>query len=292
MSRTFITVVLWLVSLSGAVLARDIYVDNVNGDDRNNGSQADAGPAKVGPLKTIGRALWIAEAGDRVVLAKNDEPYREMVCLIGPRNSGFQETPFTIEGNGAVLDGSAPINSEDWRHAMGDVFQIRFRYMAYPMLFEAEKQLPRAKIANEGELSKLQVGQWATANGKVYFRPIADRSFLTYPLAAASLATGITLFQVDNVVIRNLTVQGYRIDGVSAPDAAEVVRLEKVVSRVNGRSGLSAGGTSKVIAIDSQMVDNGAMAVRMEGFCKMRLAGCLLAPQAKVERRGGTLMQE
>src|SRR6188768_328561 len=126
MSRTFITVVLWLVSLSGAVLARDIHVDNVNGDDRNNGSQSVAGGVDEGPLKTIGRALWIAQAGDRVVLTKNDEPYREMVCLIGPRNSGFQDTPFTIEGNGAVLDGTAPINSEDWQHAAGDVFQVRF----------------------------------------------------------------------------------------------------------------------------------------------------------------------
>lgn len=292
MSRALITIVLWLFSLCGAVLARDIFVDNLNGDDRNNGTQATPGPSRIGPLKTIGRATWIAEAGDRIVLAKHDEPYREMVCLIGPRNSGFQETPFTIEGNGAVLDGSAPINSEDWDHAVGDVFQVRFRYMAYPMLFEGEKLLPRVTLANAGDVSQLQVGQWASSHGKVYFRPAADRSLLTYPLYGASLATGITLFQVDNVVIRNLTVQGFRIDGISAPDAAEVVRLEKVVSRANGRSGLSAGGTSKVIAVESQMAENGAAAVRMEGLCKMRLADCLLAPQSKVERRGGTLMQE
>lgn len=292
MSRAFVLVIATFMCIGSVANARDLFVDNIAGDDRNNGSQVSAGGVQTGPFKTINRALWVAQSGDRIVLTKNAEPYREMVCLIGPRNSGFEETPFVIEGNGAVIDGTGMINSEDWSHAFGDVFKVRYRYMAYPLLFEGEKLLPRLKVTSANDLSKLQVGEWAGFGGQVYFRPAADRSFLTYPLAGAGMATGITLFQVDNVVIRNLTVQGFRIDGVSAPDAAEIVRLEKVVCRANGRSGLSTGGTSKVIAIESQMIENGAAPVRMEGVCKLKLGGCLLAPVTTVDRKGGTLTQE
>lgn len=281
-----------LVALCSVVNARDIHVDNVAGDDRNNGSQAGGGAVDTGPLKTIARALWIAHAGDRIVLTKNAEPYREMLSVIGPRNSGLDDSPFVIEGNGAVIDGTGLINPEDWDFAFGEVFKVRFRYMAYPLLFEAEKPLPRLKVTSADDLKKLEVGEWASFGGQVYFRPAADRDISAYPLAGAGMATGITLFQVDNVVIRNLTVQGFRIDGVSAADAANLVRLEKVTCRANGRSGLSTGGTSKVIAVDSQMVENGAAPVRMEGFCKLKLGGCVLSPETTVDRKGGTLTQE
>lgn len=292
MSRASVWVAAILSLVTSVALARDIYVDNIGGDDRNNGSQAQGGAVDTGPLKTIARALWIAHAGDRIVLTKNAEPYREMVCLIGPRNSGFEETPFILEGNGAVIDGSGFINSEDWDHAFGDIFQVRFRYMANPLLLEGDKPLPRLNVKSAADLKNLQVGQWASFGGKVYFHPAPDRSLLTYPLAGAGMAAGITLFQVDNVVIRNVTVQGFRIDGITAPDAAEIVKLEKVISRANGRSGLSTSGTSKVIATDSQMIENGVVPVRMDAFSKLKLAGCLLAPQKTVDRRGGVLTQE
>lgn len=281
-----------LLAFVTSASGRDIYVDNVSGDDRNNGAKAEPGSIEAGPLRTIARALWIAHPGDRIVLVKNDEPYREMVCLIGPRNSGTEEEPFIIEGNGAVIDGTAPVPEESWEHAAGDVFQVRLRYMAHPMLFEAGKTLPRVRIANEAELDKLQVGEWASLKGKVYFRPAADRSLLSYPLSGASLATGITLFQVQHVVIRNLTVQGFRIDGVAAPDAAEVVRLERVISRANGRSGLSVGGASRVIAHDSQFLENGVTPVRIEGFSKLRIVNSVLSPDGEIDRRGGTLLLE
>jgi hypothetical protein len=292
MSRIFALAIVLSIGLSTTSFAGDLFVDNVGGDDRNNGSQPLGGAAESGPLKTISRALWIAHAGDRIVLTKNAEPYREMVCVIGPRNSAFEDLPFVIEGNGAVIDGSGLINPEDWDHAFGDVFEVRFRYMAFPLLLEADKPLPRMKVVSANDLAKLQVGEWASFGGKVYFRPAADRGLHTYPLAGASLATGITLFQVSGVQIRNLTVQGFRIDGISAPDAAEGVLLERVVSRANGRSGLSTGGTSKVVALGSQMAENGAAPVRMEGPCKLKLSGCLLAPVTTVDRKGGVLTQE
>src|SRR5690349_19122935 len=90
--------VYWLLSAATLTAhARDIYVDNVAGDDRNVGAQPVGGAVDTGPVRTIGRALWIAHAGDRIVLAKNADPYREMVCLIGPRNSGIEDLPFIIE---------------------------------------------------------------------------------------------------------------------------------------------------------------------------------------------------
>jgi hypothetical protein len=48
----------------------------VAGDDLNNGASAILGGKRVGPFRTIARAIRESGPGDRIVLEKNDEPYR------------------------------------------------------------------------------------------------------------------------------------------------------------------------------------------------------------------------
>src|SRR5262245_55566178 len=91
---------------SHVVLARDIYVSNTAGDDRSRGYEPESLYAGGGPVRTIAKALRIASTGDRIVIANTDVPYHESLSLVGERHSGYPHEPFTIEGNGAVLDGS------------------------------------------------------------------------------------------------------------------------------------------------------------------------------------------
>ena len=67
-----------------------------------------------------------------------------------------------------------------------------------------------------------------------------------YNLTYAHRQTGITLFHVGGVAIVNLTVQGFRIDGINAHNSAREVYLTGVTSRGNGRSGITVGGASQV----------------------------------------------
>src|SRR5690242_11981223 len=114
--RPWICLVLIVVFCAGSATvatARDLFVDNLGGDDRANGREPNSS-TEAGPVKTIARALALAEPGDRIHLAKNATPYRESISLAGGDHSGFVVSPFTIVGNGATLDGSLPVPARDW----------------------------------------------------------------------------------------------------------------------------------------------------------------------------------
>ena len=114
------------LSAGGQAAGRDIFVDNVGGDDKNFGLHAQNQGDAPSPVRTIAKALRLARAGDRIVLAKSEQPYRECVALVGTRHSGAARLmPFILEGNGATLDGSAPIPAEGWTHYRDNIFRFR-----------------------------------------------------------------------------------------------------------------------------------------------------------------------
>src|SRR5262245_44790157 len=110
--RLLIAISAIVIGLVGTAQARDIFVDNVAGDDLNQGISPRIGGPSGGPCRTIAKALRMAEKSDRIVLTKNAEPYRESITLQGGKHSGLTTIPFIIEGNGAVLDGRMPIPAE------------------------------------------------------------------------------------------------------------------------------------------------------------------------------------
>ena len=114
-----LALLLWSVPAS----ARDIFVDNVSGDDRFIGSQINNAADGSGPVRTIGKALRLAGNGDAIELAATGQPYRESVSLVGSSHSGLAGHPFTIRGNGAILDGSAPVPPQAWEHYNGAEFR-------------------------------------------------------------------------------------------------------------------------------------------------------------------------
>ena len=122
-------VLVWL-ALPSAAGARDIYVNNVAGDDRFDGTAAVTQGARIGPCRTVTHALELAGKGDRVILAVTGQPYRESITLQAGRHSGFGEHPFEIVGNGAILEGLASVPggvivSPDVRLGRGGSFQDR-----------------------------------------------------------------------------------------------------------------------------------------------------------------------
>ena len=112
------------VILAANAPARDMYVDNMAGDDRNSGDSASTLGAAGGPYRTIRRALRAAKAGDRIIIANTGQPYRESLSLGGARHSGFSGRPFIVEGDGAVIDGTASVPHDEWEHYEGDVFSV------------------------------------------------------------------------------------------------------------------------------------------------------------------------
>lgn len=263
----------WLASPQ-FTFARDIHVNNVTGDDRNDGSLPTNESNGVGPCRTITRALKHARKGDRIVLAKTDVPYRESITLQGGRHSGGEVQPFVIIGNGAVLDGSAPVKANAWKHHTGDIFRFRPDYLTSQQLFQESRPLQRVELEDAPTMDDLEPMQWGLHGGYVYFRAEESRIPQEYDLSHSKLPVGIALYCVRNVQIVDLTVQGFVLDGINAHDSVYETIVGGVIARGNGRSGISIGGASKVQLQACLIGNNSDVQVRGEGVAQVEIKNC------------------
>jgi hypothetical protein len=287
-------VMVWL-GLAASSSARDIFVDNVAGDDRFDGALASTGSGGSGPIRTIACALRKAQKADRIIIAATDQPYRESLTLQAGRHSGITGHPFEIVGNGAILEGAGPVPPDAWEHAHGGVFRFPPRRMSYQMLFLDGKPVDRVAVPRSAlALPELQPLQWCLFERQIYFRPEAGRLPDSYDLQYATLPVGITLYEVRNVVIRDLIIQGFQLDGVNAHDSVFNVTLNALTCRGNARSGISVGGASRVRIENCLCGNNGDAQVRTEGFSHTQIVNCELlddtAPPLKNE--GGTVTSD
>lgn len=244
---------------ASAAAGRNVFVDNLRGNDRSMGVVAGLEAAGVGngPVRTLGRALRLAQPGDRIVLAATDRPYRESVTLSGARHSGDQRTPFTIAGNGAVLDGSAPVPTNAWEPYRGNVFRFRPERLAHQQLFLDGRPAPRVASAGPAtEVPRLSPGEWCLHGSHIYFAVARAKLPSDYPLSYAKETVGISLVHVRHVAIADLTVQGFQLDGINAANDARRVTLLGVTCRGNGRAGVAVGGACQVNLEQCVLGDN------------------------------------
>lgn len=255
------------------VVARDIFVDNQIGEDGREGATADPAGEVSGPVATIRRAMKLAGPGDRIILANTGEPYRECVTIQGYHRSGFHASyPLTLEGNGAVLDGSIPIDDNAWESVGNDLWRTQPKRMSYQVLLldgQPAKRIPMERGARE--LPELKPLEWCLSGGHIYFRVEPRRWPGSYAPACAGHPVGITLYDVRHVLIRGLTVRGYALDGISAADKAFDVRLSEVITRDNGRSGIAVGGSSRVVVDTSVSESNHESQLHAEGWSHVAL---------------------
>jgi hypothetical protein len=268
-----------LIVLVGATAAaaRDWYVDNVAGDDTKSGAMASTTGISDGPVRTIAKALRHADRLDRIILANTGEPYRESISLVG-RHSGIEGHPFTIVGNGAILDGQLPVPDEAWEFHRDDVFTFQPRRLsAAQQLFMEGKPLVKGPGPTaDSRLPPLGEMQWRYFGERIQFRPEKNRLPQSYGLSYAATPVGITLYQVINVRIEDLIVQGYQLDGINAHDSAFGVQLVGITARGNGRSGISIGGASQVTLEGCLVGNNGLAQVRTEGWSHTQIINCTL----------------
>jgi len=288
-----------LAALLSGVAARavDLFVDNLTGDDRWNGranDHGDAGDNPIGPARTIRRALSLAQMGDRIILAKNEEPYRESISLVGSRHSGSVLRPFVIEGNGATLDGSSASKEGDWEHVSGELFRLRLKRLHYQQLFLDGRPAVRQSLGDAPKnLATLRPLEWQLADGFLYFRTELTTLPQDYKPSYANHPTGITLYHVSDVIVRNISLQGFQIDGLQAHDAGidRPIVLAGVTARGNGRAGIALNGAARV-AIDGCLVgNNGQAQIVATGPAEGWITNCTIldntAPKFLV--RGGRL---
>jgi len=289
-----VCIVCLTVFLCRGASARDIFVDNVGGDDQNNGESPVSQGRSNGACRTLTKALRLVKSGDRIILAAHpEEPYREMVSVQGGFASGYEGNPVQILGNGAVLDGTVSLLQADWQYEGNDVFSIRPRLMAYQQLFLEGKPAERVPV-KDGARPALAPLQWALFEGKIYFRAEAGRIPAVYDPSCCGGQTGITLYEVHDLVIRDLTVRGFQLDGLNAHDTARRIDLVNVTSMENGRSGFSIGGASRVRLDGCSAAGNGVAQVRTEGYSVTQIIGGMYDPATApaLVSDGGKVLKE
>jgi len=287
---TVAVVVSSLISVS-SVLARDIFVNNVLGDDRRGGTMAAVGDEGTGPCRSIAKALRIACPGDHIVVANTGQPYRESITVQGPRHSGIDRFPTIISGNGATLDGSMSLLEAVWEFAGDGMFRTRPINKSFQQLFLTGVPLLR-KQPVVGEFPKLAAREWCLFKGWIYFAVDAGKLPEDYDLSCCGEQVGITLYNVHDLFIEDLSVRGFWLDGINCHDNVSRADLVRIKATQNGRSGFSVGGCSKVRIDTCVAAGNGAAQVRLEGVCQVQLLDDVIdaATAPAVVREGGKIV--
>ncbi len=283
-----------LVLAAGAsASARDIFVNNLIGDDRRGGSAAEVAGAGSGPCRSIAKALRIATPGDRIVVANTGVPYREGISVQGPRHSGMDRFPTTISGNGATLDGTLSLSGAHWEFAGEKMFRTRPIHKSFQQLFLDGSLLVRKQPA-VGQFPELAAREWCLFEGWIYFGVDTGRLPDDYELSCCGEQVGITLYNVHDVIIEDFKLRGFWLDGVNAHDNVSRADLIRVTSQANGRSGFSVGGSSRVRIDTCTAGGNGQAQVRVEGFCQVQMLDNTLdaASAPAMVREGRAVVRE
>ncbi len=253
-------------AISNQAMARDLFVNNDSGSDSHSGLSATSVGGKQGPVRTIGKALQIAKQGDSIHITNTGVPYQESVSIQNGRNSGLVGKSFRILGNGATLDGRKKISYDQWTAVGNQIYQFKPPRTSFFLLYIDNRPATQVDVpAGASKLPPLEEMQWCLFKRKVYFKPANDRLPDAFDLSYTHAQVGITLINCQHVVVENLIVQGFQLDGVNVHDNVFAARLLEITSRGNGRSGISVGGASRVQIEACLLGNNGAAQLRTEG---------------------------
>jgi hypothetical protein len=275
-SRFRLGLVLWLFGsvTASTAWARDLYVDNLLGQENLNGSSAMPVGGPIGPTRSIRRALQYANGGDTIHIANRGVPYYETVTLQGALNSGFPGMPFRLVSDGAVISGARRVPPVAWIEQTPGLWKFTPDGKGWYLLLQGGQPLPEVPLNEADGLVGLPVGQWGSLRGSIFFRTSLD-SVEGAPDQAFEFAydqTGITLIDVKNVEIEGLVVRHFRYDGVHAHDRVERAFLQNMRLETNGRSGLAVSGTSSVGLTNVEIVGNrgAGVTLREHGWLETR----------------------
>jgi hypothetical protein len=259
-SRFFSILVLLTVSAFAETAGRHFYVDPVLGKESADGLAATATGAD-GPVKTIARGLKFAQPGDTVHLAK--ATYRESAVFFN--RQGEPDRPITLDGHGATLDGSEPLDPAQWQETAPGLFQCSDLLRHDDAVIQRWFFLQDGQPNHMGRTSKgarvplkpvadLQPGEWtyvkdpASVPGDkhgdrgTFFIKLAPGQKLADAHLAAPLRSAGVQFSGTNqwLVIRNLTATHVYNDGFNIHGHCAHCVFENIRAIECGDDGISA----------------------------------------------------
>jgi acetyl esterase/lipase len=218
--------------------AIDLYVNPQTGSDTANGRSAEI-KAGNGPFKTIAHAIATANASDTIHLA----PLIYTNESVEFRNkSGEPDKPITLDGHGAIIDGSDPLIERDWHEVDPGLYRNTALY-AKPLL-ASEAFVSRFALAMNGKLNRmghsakgrsdpykavadLKFGEWTyqEKDEHAYFLRIdPTKTLANYNIRVPTRVSAVQIYgNVSHLVIKNITAthvinDGFALTTGSAPN--------------------------------------------------------------------------
>ena len=234
--------------------ATTYFVDMLAGDDAFDGQAEVPLTDTSGPYRTITRAMRSVRAGDTLNIINRGKPYYESVELLGGRLGEEAHIPIVINGNNCVISGARPIPQGGWELAGKDLWKFSpLRKGWFQLLLNGRpvREIPCPR--NARLRPELEPQTWCAWQGSIYYQAPRNEAPDLLPFAYAAEQAGLTVYEVNGAVIRDLTFQHFRIDGINCHDRAREIVFENVNSLENGRSGLAVGGSSQVVFVGGRL---------------------------------------
>ena len=137
--------------------ARDIFVNNLGGNDTLDGASHLVEGADHGPLRTLRKAMMVADPGDVIRIIPTSEPLREEIAISGARQRGGLEPPpvaqahkhkssrpvfAPADGGMAFSHRSAPSSLSPIQQLEAEIREQRFRHDLYYRINVARISIP------------------------------------------------------------------------------------------------------------------------------------------------------
>lgn len=214
-------------------VAPDLYVDPKDGDDTNDGRSS--------PVKTIARAMKLAQPGDTIHLTPGT--YHESADFTNKH--GEPGKPITLDGHGAVLDGSEPVTSAEWEQVSPDLYRRQKIYKTtddaivsrWFLLWDGKMQrMNRCSKGPSEPLKKpedLQPGEWTFVreDGDAFYLKLKpgqnlDEANIRYPKRSSAVVQSISgsWLTVKNVTGTHVYNDGYNVHGAQRNLVFENIR--------------------------------------------------------------------
>ncbi|MDO5565122.1 MAG: hypothetical protein Q4G59_00600 [Planctomycetia bacterium] len=280
MKRSFCMVVIVAVTAlflgMRSVSALDYYVDNVRGNDANDGL------SDAKPFKTIRKAVPLLKPGDKLYLTKNATPYYENLRFVN--HSGTKEKPIEVDGRGAVLNGSPAIDPAKWHTEGNNRFSVpldipKFGQTRFFVLFDGK--MVRMSSCGKGGVrlvfkapADLAANEWTwiEAEKKLYISlpegktpSTAKIAFPEYTYESGVLLAGKSSW----LTFRNLTTENFVNDGYNIHQECYNVKFYNIRALYNGDDGISAHENC-TIEVDGFYAEGNAT-----GICHVQECECI-----------------
>lgn len=263
--------------ITSTASARVLFVNNRTGSDRADASSLEIVGPVAGPVRSISRALELAAPGDTIYVTNTGVPYYDSLSLVGRRLSGSALRPFRILGNGSILTGAMTLPPTAWQEVGIDVWKVVPYRKGHFQLVRNGKALAEVKPSADKpwyRVPKLAAGEWCAFKGAIYFQAEKNTDPAEQNFAIARQECGITFLDVHDVLVEDLVIRHFRLDGVHLHDRSEGIALSNVGLIENGRAGLSVRGTSVADLAQTAVRGNRKFSVLIEEFGGVDLVGC------------------